>query len=410
MDNQKQPRRVADGSRAPVPLNQPAPIPLKPGTPIPLKPGAPIPLNQGAPIPLKQAGAAPTKTASQLTLRMQNEEEQPDVAPITVRKSISWMVSAVTHFLIILILGLWTLANRPDPAIMLTISTTPEIVDAEMETLELGGTQGETTAPVLSDEPVAASMDEPPDFTTVSPTPALWTEGLPAAKKAGQVSAGNGIGLGPGYGGLGFGDKLKYLNKQGLDLVIVFDCTISMNTEITNVKTTMTKMGASLLKKLSDTRISLVGYRDENDEWTHKSIPLTNNIPSLTKFLDGVVAGGGGDEPEAVQIGMESAMQDNTFRDGAHKVMLIFGDAPPHREHIDLCVDLAKKFKAEGGHVCTITCGKRDPLESFQDIAEAGDGEAMTMQERGRIFQEILVLVFGSEHREDVVKYFDLDD
>ncbi len=97
-------------------------------------------------------------------------------------------------------------------------------------------------------------------------------------------------------------------------------------------------------------------------------------------------------------------------------MVLIFGDAPPHTEASGnkpsgqvRCVQLAKSFKGqEKGIVSTVTCRANKPMEEFYEIAAAGGGEAFISENQREIMQQLMVLVFGSAHKEKVLEAFDL--
>ena len=90
-----------------------------------------------------------------------------------------------------------------------------------------------------------------------------------------------------------------------------------------------------------------------------------------------------------------------------------FHDAPPHTEQgnngLARCVQLAKAFKGQQkGIVSTVTCRDRTPMPEFYEIAAAGGGEAFISQNQREIMQQLMVLVFGSQHKEKVLQAFDL--
>jgi Mg-chelatase subunit ChlD len=206
-----------------------------------------------------------------------------------------------------------------------------------------------------------------------------------------------------------FSDAVQYAQQHGMDIVIVFDSTGSMGSEIDAVKQRITAISTMILKKIPKARFSLVTYRDLYEQYAARGTQLTDSVPEIYEFIEGVTAQGGGDEPEAVQAGMEWAMTRLSFGDKTKKAMLIFGDAPPHRHDVRFCVKMAHIFKNQGGRVSTITCRSYQPLPEFYEIAQAGGGEAYTMFNANGLMEELLVMAFGREHREDVLKFFELD-
>ena len=103
------------------------------------------------------------------------------------------------------------------------------------------------------------------------------------------------------------------------------------------------------------------------------------------------------------------ASKQNQFRPSARKIILVFGDAPPHPEKLKECLALASAFKGQQkGVVSTVTCRASTPLPEFYEIAKAGGGEAFLTRNQREIMTQLIVLVFGSRHREKVVEAFKL--
>jgi Mg-chelatase subunit ChlD len=159
------------------------------------------------------------------------------------------------------------------------------------------------------------------------------------------------------------------------------------------------------------TRISIVTYRDETDTYLVKGTPLTSSIDTVKLYLDEIRAAGGGDEPEAVHAGLNWAMSRNRFRSRARKVVLLFGDAPPHRQYLGECLNLAQSFnRQQGGVVSTVTCRASRRMDEFVEIAQMGGGESFLTSDEREIMTQLIVLVFGSEHRRKVLDAFKLLD
>ena len=56
----------------------------------------------------------------------------------------------------------------------------------------------------------------------------------------------------------------------------------------------------------------------------------------------------------------------------------------------------------------TVTCRSRQPLPEFYEIAMAGGGEAFLTTNEREIMTQLMVLVFGSQHRQKVLEAFRL--
>jgi Mg-chelatase subunit ChlD len=191
--------------------------------------------------------------------------------------------------------------------------------------------------------------------------------------------------------------------------VICFDSTGSMSGEINEVKGQIRRIGQTLTTLVPKARISICTYRDEGDEFVAKGLPLSGSIQEVSEYLDRVSAGGGGDHPEAVDEGLYWSISQNNFRPSARKVILIFGDAPPHPEKQKRALELAENFRAQHkGVVSTITCQSSTPMPEFYEIAAAGGGEAFLTTDQRQLMTQLMVLVFGSKHRDKVLEAFKL--
>lgn len=210
-------------------------------------------------------------------------------------------------------------------------------------------------------------------------------------------------------GGGSWEGMIGTLRRTGLDIVICFDSTGSMGGEIDQVKRQIERIGQTLVTLIPKTRISVCTFRDRDDEYVVKGLPLTSSIQEVSSYLERIRAGGGGDTPEAVQEGLYWSVSQNQFRPTARKVILVFGDAPPHREKLQQCLQIATDFRrGEKGIVSTVTCRSRSPLSEFYEIAMAGGGEAFLTTNEREIVTQLMVLVFGSQHRQKVVEAFRL--
>ena len=118
-----------------------------------------------------------------------------------------------------------------------------------------------------------------------------------------------------------------------LDVLFLLDATGSMGDEIDRLKTTIDTVAAQVkgFESQPDVRFGMTLYRDEGDTFVTKTFDFTGDIDAFRTALDGVVADGGGDYPEAVEEGLASALSEPTWRDPASTLQLVFlvGDAPP---------------------------------------------------------------------------------
>ena len=71
-----------------------------------------------------------------------------------------------------------------------------------------------------------------------------------------------------------FGKMISRLNSEGLDIVIVFDSSGSMQGEIDQVKGRIQRIGNALRGMIEKTRIGICTYRDVGDQYVVKGLSL----------------------------------------------------------------------------------------------------------------------------------------
>jgi hypothetical protein len=343
----------------------------------------------------------------------QPEEDRPAPHSQWWENSISGLTSLVFHLVLILIFALIKFGGRGGEGLA------EDVLIGELPSVQLGDTQEEELSreEQPTSEETAETLDEmlevePPiepttdtftdeQFAIVSPSTSGGDSG---SFDLGAVTIGGGSMAGGGWDGF-----LQNLRRNGLDIVITFDSTGSMGGEIREVKEQIKRIGGTLLKMVPKARISICTYRDDGDEYVVQGLPLTSDITEIDDYLAGIDADGGGDEPEAVQEGMRWAIEKNQFRANARKMLLLFGDQPPHRQDHGTCLSLASDFQREhGGIVSTVTCRRSDRLDEFIEIAEMGGGEAFLTSDQRQIMEQLIVLVFGSKFRGKVLEAFEL--
>src|SRR5205814_4314033 len=188
------------------------------------------------------------------------------------------------------------------------------------------------------------------------------------------ASAGAGVGgfgVGGGGGGAGwslgtsFGRYVGSLRKVGLDVAIVVDSTGSMQNVIDDLKRRMDELAATLQRLVPTARVGAVAYRDrdeakgttgprESEDFVVRWTDLTFNVKKVPAFSNGLVAEGGGDWPEAVRAGLETAMRQMKWRADAKRVIIIVGGSPPHAEDVPTIRKLVAEWHAKGGVISTI--------------------------------------------------------
>jgi Mg-chelatase subunit ChlD len=135
---------------------------------------------------------------------------------------------------------------------------------------------------------------------------------------------------------------------------------------------------------------------------------LTTDVTRLEEFLRGTEAFGGGDIPEAVYEGLQTAINEEHWSQGTVKVIIVFGDAPPHPENdgLNKVNNLITRWHKETGGVvsCIDTTGGANLLSEFKDMAAAGGGDAVSLARTEDIAPQLVTYIFGSEYKEPLEK------
>jgi len=118
-----------------------------------------------------------------------------------------------------------------------------------------------------------------------------------------------------------------------VDISFVVDATGSMGDEINYLKTELndvvTRAGAALPG--TQLRMSSVFYRDHGDEYTVRPFNFTTSATSLTSFISNQRADGGGDYEEAVDEGLDEAVNRLAWSPEAiNRIIFVVLDAPAH--------------------------------------------------------------------------------
>lgn len=250
-----------------------------------------------------------------------------------------------------------------------------------------------------------------------------------------------------------FVERAFDLRDAGLDVAIVLDTTGSMQPAIDTARDAIADVVALLANVAPKLRLGLVEYKDHGDlgDGAQVLVPLSRGDKAVHDKLARIVAGGGGDVPEAVDKGIEFALgNEMNWNKEANRLLLVIGDAPPHAETMPALLEMVKRAHDEpfakapkAGKPEAPRTGapiksnsKGEPLrpfitstiytapeakKTFDEIAKAGGGASVQLDvgrgPRGAkpapaledlagadpavrtIVEHILLLSFGQEHR-----------
>jgi len=346
-----------------------------------------------------------------------------------------WLIlAALVHALG---LGLWLyLAPAPreaDEIIRVTLFPTTDAPPEEDLPREILHFRKPSHPRVRESEPVARevlALAPPP--LEVSPDERGASGGYsvtPASEAVRGTSAWGGAGGGVAFTGVGAGNAraptgtfeeyVGGMRQIGLDVVFVIDATGSMGWLIDEVKQRVHFLAQWIRELVPVTRFGVVAYRDEDDpEFLVRVQPLTLNASKVYRFLDDLEARGGGDVPEGLHAGLAAAVEQAGWKRDARRVIVALGDAPPRPERFEETLALARRFREQGGTLTIVdvsfdanpeivarrlhksveelrTIDPRGVLPEFLTLAEAGGGDAATLQGETRVARRLAVLIFG---------------
>jgi Mg-chelatase subunit ChlD len=146
-------------------------------------------------------------------------------------------------------------------------------------------------------------------------------------------------------------------SRAKLDLVFLVDATGSMGDEIDKLKSSLRSITEEVARLPShpDLCLGLVAYRDRGDDFFVRSHDLTNDVNAYQGELNALQAGGGGDEPEAMNEALHEAVHHISWRgDQTTRLVVLVADAPPHLDYggpqydDDMLAALGKGIKLMG--------------------------------------------------------------
>lgn len=121
---------------------------------------------------------------------------------------------------------------------------------------------------------------------------------------------------------------------QNVDVAFVVDATGSMGDEISFLQAEMSDVifqSKQISNKLNF-RFANVYYRDAGDSYVTKSMNFNRILSESDAFINEQSAGGGGDFPEAMDVGLDSAINNLSWNESARaRILFLILDAPPHQ-------------------------------------------------------------------------------
>ncbi len=187
-------------------------------------------------------------------------------------------------------------------------------------------------------------------------------------------------------------DAQKTLVNE-LELVFVLDTTGSMGGLLEAAKTKIWSIVNGVMSdgKKTNVKVGLVAYRDRNDEYVTKVLPLTEDLDAVYSTLMEYKASGGGDQPEDVRRALSEGVDKAGWSKpgkGKRQIIFLVGDAPPHTDYVQLpsVLESAAKAVRKEMIVNTIQCGRiPGTKEIWQSIANEGEGRYFAIAQDGGV-------------------------
>lgn len=127
--------------------------------------------------------------------------------------------------------------------------------------------------------------------------------------------------------------KANKTPSQKIEIGFMVDATGSMGDEIKFLQRELIDVVGRIKKErpCMDIYTGSIFYKDHGDDYLTRVQPLTSNPVNTIDFISNQYAGGGGDFPEAVDYGLEAAINElNWSAEAGTKLLFILLDAPPH--------------------------------------------------------------------------------
>jgi len=188
--------------------------------------------------------------------------------------------------------------------------------------------------------------------------------------------------------------------RPRVEVVFAVDTTGSMGGLLRATK----KKVWSVVNELADARptpriaLGLVAYRDDGDRYVTRATPLTEDLDAFYEDLQALKARGGGDEPERVDQGLSAALDGlrrgcagwggamGWSEDALARLLFLVGDAPPHADGRQACLDLASQARGAGVVVNAIQCGEAaETGRMWSLVAACGGGEALRIDQQATV-------------------------
>jgi len=149
----------------------------------------------------------------------------------------------------------------------------------------------------------------------------------------------------------------KCTNEKNVDIMFVVDATGSMTDEINFLKSEL----IDVLQKVKtnadgiNLRTASVFYKDKGDNYLTIDSPFTTDSKQTIEWIRQRSASGGGDSPEAVEVGLAKALEMDWSENARTRLLFLLLDAPPHKRDKVQYQQLVKQAAEKGIKIIPIS-------------------------------------------------------
>ena len=220
-----------------------------------------------------------------------------------------------------------------------------------------------------------------------------------------------------------FGTKLRKVDRQGVDLVIVFDTSVSMDAQ--DVKPSRIEKAkfeiSKLIKSLRGDRVSIIVFAGTS----HLFLPLTTDYEAALLFLNDIDTKMIPNQGTSISSAMQRAIDLISIDKEKYKVILLVTDGEDHEGEAIALAEKASSLDisiftigigSDKGSLIPISSNKKNQMEYKRDnngklitsvinknllkeIALAGNGEFFHFNNNGATHNDVLLNINNMEKR-----------
>ena len=175
--------------------------------------------------------------------------------------------------------------------------------------------------------------------------------------------------------------KVDCSELNQVDVQFVVDATGSMGDEIKYLQAELYDVIEKVQKNNTNIKLRTgsVFYRDEGDDYLTRKSPLDSDINKTIEFIKKQEAGGGGDYPEAVDIALFEAVENENWNENSlARIIFLVLDAPPHQDtaSIERVHRQVRLAAMKGIRIVPLVCSGTDKSTEYlmRSIALATNG------------------------------------